>query len=161
MANPFPFSVGAVLTAAQMNSIGEAGTVFTPTWSSSGTQPTIGNGSLIGRYMRVNKLVYVSMQLTIGSTTNVGTGAFLFGFPVTAAATPTNFGTMPNGGFLYDNSAGTGYNLVNSYNAGSTANFRVAVFQNGTQTFVLLGAGNPIVLATNDDIFVSYVYEAA
>jgi len=68
MANPFPFSVGAVLTAAQMNSIGEAGIAYTPTVTAgSGSFTTV---SATGSYLRVNKLVLVKFVVTI---TNNGT----------------------------------------------------------------------------------------
>jgi hypothetical protein len=70
MANPFPFSVGAVLTAAQMNSIGEAAIAYTPTITAfSGTLTTTTSSA---KYMRVNKLCVV--QFTIGIVLN-GTGA--------------------------------------------------------------------------------------
>ena len=66
MANPFPFSVGAVLTAAQMNSIGEAGIAYTPTWTGTGGTPTLGNGTLSGVYQQVNKLVFFSFSFSVG-----------------------------------------------------------------------------------------------
>lgn len=68
MASPFPFTSGQVLTAAQMNSIGEAGIAYTPTVTAgSGTFTTV---SATGSYVRVNKLVFVKFIVTI---TNNGT----------------------------------------------------------------------------------------
>lgn len=160
MANPFPFVSNSVLYASQLNGIGEVGTSFTPTWSSSGTQPVLGNGGISGRYVRVNKFVYVIMQLTIGSTTTVGTGNYFFSYPITAAAV-SNFSVLNSSGLFYDNSTGNGYNMVATYNAGSTTTFRTAVYANTTQVFTLFSATAPVVPATNDDIFIAYVYEAA
>ena len=54
MANPFPFTAGQVLTAAQMNGIGEATIAYTPTISNG----TLGNGTMSAYYSRVNKLVF-------------------------------------------------------------------------------------------------------
>ena len=160
MANPFPFVAGNTLLASQLNGIGEAGTAFTPTWSSSGTQPVLGNGTITGRFVRINKLIYVIMQLTIGSTTTVGTGNYFFSFPATAASV-SSFGTMASTGLFYDNSTGNGYNMVATFNSGSTSTFRAGVYSNASQLFTLFSATAPVVPATNDDIFFSYVYEAA
>lgn len=61
-------------------------TTYTPTWVSSGTQPTIGNGSITGRYQKVGKTVFFEMELTFGTTTTPGTGTYQFGLPLLAAA---------------------------------------------------------------------------
>lgn len=79
MATPFPFAAGAVLTAAQLNSIGEAGTSFTPTWTSY----TRGNGTTIAYYTLVNKLVFLYVRETLGTTSSI-TGNPQMTLPVTA-----------------------------------------------------------------------------
>jgi hypothetical protein len=160
MPNPFPFTAGQVLTAAQMNGIGEPNISFTPTWSSTGTQPVLGNGSLTGKYQRVNKLVFVQMQLVLGSTTTIGTGDYRFTFPF-AANVSYGFGSINSTGFMFDVSTSNGYNFVGSYSGGSTSVFRIVAFQNSTQTFGQFGAAYPIVPANGDEISISYVYEAA
>ena len=83
MANPFPFTAGQVLTAAQMNGIGEAGTTFTPTW----TGYTRGNGTTVAYYMRVNKLVYVYAEETLGSTSSMSANPLVMTLPITALRT--------------------------------------------------------------------------
>jgi hypothetical protein len=60
-------------------------TAFTPTWSSSGTQPVIGNGTISGRYTRFSKLVFATWLVIPGSTTTFGTGTYNLTLPVTAA----------------------------------------------------------------------------
>ena len=54
---------------------------FTPTWTSSGTAPVIGNGSITGSYDRNGSDIHAYGQLTIGSTTTFGTGVYRFGLP--------------------------------------------------------------------------------
>jgi len=86
--------VGEVVSAAimnqeirdQVNSILDTWTTYTPTWTAATTNPSLGNGSITGRYMKVGRTVTVSIMLTIGSTTTLGTGAYLIGVPVPAAA---------------------------------------------------------------------------
>jgi len=60
-------------------------TSYTPTWiSNSSPQPSLGNGSLGGRYMRKGKTVWFQMFLNIGSSTTLGTGSWTFSLPTTA-----------------------------------------------------------------------------
>lgn len=53
------------------------------TWSPTFANITVGNGSLIARYIRVGKIVYYAMTFQLGSTSSVGTGP-TFTLPVTA-----------------------------------------------------------------------------
>jgi hypothetical protein len=77
MANPFPFVAGSVLTAAELNGIGEA-TAYTPTI----TNGSLGNGTITGSYVQVNKLVYGAIKFALGTTSTI-TGQLQFSFPIT------------------------------------------------------------------------------
>ena len=66
MATPFPFTTGQVLTAAQMNSIGE-----TVSYTPALTNITLGNGTLSTRYVLVNNFVHYEGKLTFGTTTSI------------------------------------------------------------------------------------------
>jgi hypothetical protein len=54
---------------------------YTPTWTSSGTQPVLNNGLLTGSYDRNGKDIHAYGQLIIGSTTTFGTGVYRFSLP--------------------------------------------------------------------------------
>ncbi|MGW0578079.1 hypothetical protein ACWD25_19380 [Streptomyces sp. NPDC002920] len=65
-------------------------TNYTPVWySSTGTAPVVGNGSLNGRYVKLGTLVHVRARLAIGTTTNVAAldaaGAWSISMPVLPA----------------------------------------------------------------------------
>lgn len=61
----------------------EAWTAYTPTWTGSGGNPALGNGSFAGSaYARVNKLIHFRIVLTMGSTTTYGTGGWSLTLPV-------------------------------------------------------------------------------
>jgi len=75
---------------------------YTPSWTSSGTAPAIGNGTLIGRYMRHGKMCTVSVRLVAGSSTTFGTGAYFLSLPFTSVATQIYVGNS----FIKDASAG-------------------------------------------------------
>lgn len=81
------FLAGERLTAARLNAeLGLEWTDYTPTWVTSGTQPSIGNGTLKGRWTRVGGLIHLRISMVAGTTTTFGTNAWSFGLPVTAAA---------------------------------------------------------------------------
>ncbi|WP_460068559.1 hypothetical protein [Streptomyces sp. YKOK-I1] len=66
-------------------------TNYTPVWySSTGTAPVVGNGSLNGRYVKLGNLVHVRLRLAIGSTTNLSAldtaGAWSFSLPFLPAS---------------------------------------------------------------------------
>lgn len=58
---------------------------YTPSWATTGSPPSLGNGTLQGSWRRVGTSLSVWIRLTVGSTTNMGTGAPYFGFPAVAA----------------------------------------------------------------------------
>ena len=76
MANPFPFSAGDVLTAADLNSIGER-VAFTPSW----TNFTPGNATENWYYVRVNQMLFVFGITRLGSTSSVS-GSIRIDVPV-------------------------------------------------------------------------------
>ncbi|GAA1283693.1 hypothetical protein [Streptomyces javensis] len=89
---PRTWVVGETVTAAlmnteirdQFNSFFGAWTSYTPTWTSS-TNPSLGNGTILGRYMKVGRTVTCHVNLVTGSTTTYGSGSYSFGLPATSA----------------------------------------------------------------------------
>ena len=77
MANPFDFSSGAVLTAAQLNQIGDYNS-WTPTLSNI----TIGNGTVNAHYAEVNEFVHFEIEFEMGSTTSLSGTSMSFSVPV-------------------------------------------------------------------------------
>lgn len=59
---------------------------YTPTWTSSGTAPSLGDGNISGRYLQIGKTVFVRLHLVLGSTTTTGSGNWRFSLPVAAAS---------------------------------------------------------------------------
>jgi hypothetical protein len=54
---------------------------FTPIWTSSGTAPVLGNGTLTGRWRQVGDSAQVEIVLTLGSTSTIGTGLYTLSLP--------------------------------------------------------------------------------
>jgi hypothetical protein len=69
---------------------------YLPTWGSTGTQPTLGNGTIAGRWKLTGDSQEIHYELNVGSTSTAGTGGYTFSLPHTAdpakmaAANPTS-----------------------------------------------------------------------
>lgn len=68
---------GAVATAT----IDQTNASYTPAWSSSGTLPVLGNGTITGSYDQNGKDIHAFGILTMGSTTTYGTGVYRMSLP--------------------------------------------------------------------------------
>lgn len=55
---------------------------YTPVWTASTTNPSIGNGTLSGRYCVIGKLITAKIFLQLGTTSTPGSGAYSFTFPI-------------------------------------------------------------------------------
>lgn len=64
-----------------LHGLTDAWTPYSPTWRSSGTQPVLNNGTLIGAYRQSGKFAQVHILLTVGSTSTFGTGVYRFDTP--------------------------------------------------------------------------------
>jgi len=96
-----------------------AWTTYTPTWTATTTNPTLGNGTLTGHYKQIGKTVFVRVKLSWGSTTTGGSGDWRFSLPVTAAsADGIQFPcTMFNGVHWYEGTVNGTYANNTTYSA--------------------------------------------
>ena len=60
---------------------------YTVSWTAATTNPSIGNGTLVGRYTQIGKTCILVIALTMGSTTTYGSGNWSFSLPKTAKYT--------------------------------------------------------------------------
>lgn len=126
---------------------------YTPTWGSSGTQPAIGNGTVVGRKLVLGKFIQGSIVLTVGSTSTFGTGNYLLSLPAAPnGSTPVNFplgeGIIVHSGSVYPVAPIlSGSNIVLAIPAQPIVNF--------------VGPTVPFTFASGDVIFVNFTYEAA
>ena len=150
-------TTGQVLTAATMNSIGAAWETFTPTWTAVTTNPVIGNGTILGKYTRIQKLVLAEYFIVAGSTTTFGSGVFTFSLPITAKAPLGGF-TALGSGVLFDISTQLAYVVgANNFNSSTTiCSLRFTGAGNGDVTAIA-----PFTFANTDIITFTIKYEAA
>lgn len=66
---------------AEVDAITGPWTSYSPVWRSSGTQPALGDGTLVGAYSQSGQYGQVSIVLTIGAASTFGTGIYRFDLP--------------------------------------------------------------------------------
>lgn len=119
---------------------------YTPAWTASGSNPSLGNGTLSGRVVRSGGQVTVTIALTIGSTTTFGSGDWLFSIPYPAA--------LASAGVARVVDSGTGYNMGA---AGiETGSSQLAIYRPGTAE--LYDSNSPQVWAANDSLIITITY---
>ena len=146
MASPFPFTSGQVLTAAQLNSIGEA-TAFTPVFEDL----TLGNATVDAQYLVVNDIMFYSIEVEFGSTTSITGSPVFFDYPATGSNTYLN----ANSSEIYcDDADGNDY-FGRVYRRSGTSG-RLTIFNSSgtavTQTNIT--STSPFTWATGDRLIV-------
>ena len=156
------FAPGDVLTAANMNSIGEAWQTFGSgaNWkSASNPQPALNNGTWSARYSQDNKIVRVRGRIVMGSTTTFGTGAYRLDLPVNASTSGWASGDIL--GFAQYHDSGVNHlGIIHYLSATQVAFITLPVNLN----LVTLGEANPtspFPFANGDYIGFHFTYEAA
>lgn len=89
-------------------------------WTCSGTNPTLGNGTLVAKYRLMGKTLDWQVTLTFGTTTNPGTGSFQFVLPFPAKAVLAGSWY----GRAYDSGATQGYTIDVDLNTTTIASLR-------------------------------------
>lgn len=139
----------------QMNALLAAPTSYTPTWTASTTNPTIGNGTITGEWWTIgNKFLRVVITITVGSTTTVGTGNYSIGLP-SAGGTPAA-GRKSLTGTFYDTSVPNTYVIVGEVNGTNTMSLTNGGFPVGNIT-----AAAPVVPANGDQYHFDIEYRIA
>lgn len=127
-----------------------AWTSFTPTWTGTGGTPSIGNGTISGRYMTYGKLAVVQISLVWGSTTTANTAtAWLFTIGGLTGSSVTNVG----GAMAFDTSGSAFYNGVGYL---SDTTHLAAVCNNA-----LVGATTPMTWASGDTLTLTVTIQIA
>lgn len=160
-------ALGVTVEAIQSQLTG-AWTNYTPTLTSTGTNPTMGTGGTIsGQYQRVGRTVTGTATIQFGSAgVAAGTGVYGLLLPVQPADRSAALGN----GFLFDFSDSlrfvVGATVVSTgIFAASTSKAIIVVTNDPGEGFGTgdnpVGAASPWTWAENDQIVVNFTYEAA
>ena len=154
------FAAGDKVTAAGLN-----GTylTYTPTWTSTGTPPAIGNGTIAGDYVVVNAITYFTIYMTGGSTTTPGTGTYTLTLPTTPKTTTGNHAVGSYTGIFDHSSAAPGI-LTGTVFSGQTSlgtptgGIGYMAADVGSSGVVQWNATTPFVLGNNFQITIAGWY---
>jgi|TARA_R100001086_G_scaffold136236_1_gene70960 hypothetical protein len=114
--SPFDFTSGSVITAAQLNAIGDFDT-WTPSW----TNITPNSATVEAYYARVNELVFWQLEFIGAADTVYGTSTpFQFSLPSDAPAVTNNAYAPIGNAWLRPNKSSTIYTgLIMTTNGGT------------------------------------------
>ena len=150
MANPFDFSAGAVLTAAQLNSIG-AWSAYTPSGGNWSSVVTVNEAT----YVEVNKIVIAKYKITLSGTPTSGMGNFSVTQPVAEESGDTWTGAA-GGGYIHDSNTSYSY-PVQSFISGTDVFLKY--IPDGAAD-VTVDYNSPITFASGDELRFFIIYEA-
>lgn len=132
-----------------------AWTTYTPTWTAATTNPVLGNGTITGRYRKIGRTVHMQIDLTMGSTTTYGTGAWSLTLPVAAgASTGSRIGVAQALGA----SRFPGQVVIS---AGATATSPFFPATSAVSNLSSATSTVPITWATGNELRITATYEAA
>lgn len=122
--------------------------VYTPTWTNSSVNPTLGDGVVAGRYRRHGTLLALQATITVGSTTTPGSGTIRISLPSGMAGGPAQY---IGSGYWFDSNTGIFTPAVSILDPAAT--FVYPWIGTGTSP------GNANGLASGDVISVGGVFE--
>lgn len=132
---------------------------FTPTWTSSGSAPSIGNGTFTGYFSMVGKKVYLRFKFVGGSTTTWGTGSYFINLPVAGYS-----GIAANDGFTlngYAEDLSTVAYTVLGTRMENTSRFYVIIYAPQTTSVNNWAQTGPFTWSTGDYWSATGWYDAA
>ncbi|MFD5384233.1 hypothetical protein ACFWMG_04550 [Streptomyces sp. NPDC127074] len=131
---------------------------FTPTWTATTVNPSVGNGTLIGAYSLFGRTCDVHIDLTMGSSTNYGSGNWQFALPFTAVSGKGSrvghahaLGTSNNGRYAGQNIVSPGATTTSPFFPDSAGDSQLFFAKNDT----------PFNWAVGYQLRISFTYEIA
>jgi hypothetical protein len=158
LTTPRTWVVGEVVTAAQLNAeirdqfnfLLAAWTSYTPSWGAATTDPTLGNGTISGRYQKIGRTVTFQINMTTGTTSTYGSGSYNWTLPVVSGNGQT---ATVYGRFGHDSAI---YAVAGQINANDD---RCRFF--GSTGTGAISPGVPVTWDASDTFRISGTYEAA
>lgn len=132
---------------------------YTPTWGSTGSAPSLGNGVVAGRYNLIGKTCTVMAYLQLGSTSTIGTGTYTLSLPFTSVNRSNNFWI---GSAMFVDSGSSNFPGIVQVDANvSVATLIGPTSSTQTNNGGGWGATTPVVPGTNDSYRITVTYETA
>jgi len=121
---------------------------WTPVWTSSGSAPAIGNGTLTGSTLKVGKTCFFRIKFVGGTTTTWGTGTYYITVPFAGYSGIAANDGFSLGGYAEDSGV-KGYTVANARML-DTNKFMVQMIDTAAASTVVWGQTSPFTWGTND-----------
>lgn len=136
-----------------------AWTAYTPSWTASTTNPTLGSSTIAGRYLLIGTktgLVRISVSITTGGAWNAGSGEYKFSLP----AGWTALTGLSSWGYGHVLDSGTAHYAMNGQiqSAGTVIHPMFVADASGSR---ILANATPVTWATGDSIDIQAIVELA
>jgi hypothetical protein len=139
-----------------VSSDGLAWPTYIPTWTAASSNPVIGNGSLIGRVKQIGKTTFISIKLTIGSSTTFGSGYWKLTLPFNAV----NADSVLLKTIFYKSSGTTWYQGLSWTSYDGNTSYIVPLLDQGATGSAAITSIVPFTWATGDTLTITGSYEA-
>jgi hypothetical protein len=148
-------TVGATGPTGPAASDANAWSTYAVAWTASTTNPSIGDGTLTGRYKQIGKTTFVYVKMQAGSSTTFGSGSWRFSLPVNTNA--STYAILPmtmldNGSSWYQGLAYTEYE--------GDASYVTPVWNRGATGSIPVNATTPYTWVATDSLTFSGSYES-
>lgn len=154
---PARFRRGLVLDSPTLNTptlttptVTASALTYTPTWGAPTVAPSLGDGTISGAYWELGPVVWVQIELVMGSTTTFGTGNWTFSVPVTPSTNPDGLLVV----HCRDNSPAQEYSGSGRLNATELTNLAVSTAAADGR----VDATHPFTWTQDDSLWVSGFY---
>lgn len=134
-----------------LDALGAPWSSYTPVWTGSTTNPTLGDTTVTGAYKQIGKTVMFRASFVTNTTFAQGAGLYSISLPVAASAGALN---QPMTFDFFDTSAARHYPGIGGAAGTTVARIRL-------EAGVTWGANAPVALAAGDSWWVTGTYEAA
>ncbi|MFD5081853.1 hypothetical protein ACFWOG_04325 [Kitasatospora sp. NPDC058406] len=130
---------------------------YTPVWTAPGSNPVIGNGTLLGRWTRIGRTIIYKGRLEPGTTSTGGAGTWQMSLPVGAASDSI----FTEGSCAYINTGDNSYLGVAEIASGGTVlTFNVKTGLNSSSA-ALVTTSSPVTASLTTSLRWTITYEAA
>lgn len=130
-------------------------TSYSPTWTASVTNPSVGSGILAGFYCQISDLVVGQVYIQTGSGYNRGDGNYYVSLPVSAASGAYRNNYIANL-WAYDSSSAIARHAMGFRMPGGLMEFYLT-----DQANIAWTHNNPFTVGQNDQFRIEFSYEAA
>lgn len=139
-------------------------TAYTPTWTASTTNPTIGNGTLSGFWTRNGDRLIGQIRVAIGSTSTAGSGTYRFALPTgmtidsakISLSTGSTISNTIGDGHLYDSGVSSYPIQVNWDATNSVINGSFWGNTASISDLNFVNSGTPFAPTTNDEYILNF-----